>query len=260
MGWKQFIKAKGRGSVLFVPFRDFYQMIFNRSRWKSRKGMHRFYSQFVGPGDLVFDVGANVGDYTEMFARLGARVLAIEANPELIATLSKIRPRRRIRVEAVAVGSSDGWADLFVCGQDQLGTLSKEWIDVAEKSERLSGFKWKSSGRVRVTTLDSLIDRHGLPDFIKVDVEGFESEVLEGLRSLPKVLSFEFNAENALAAEVCLHKRCIPEDAKFNLIIQLNMRFEFPSWITREELINYLRSPAIKDSATWGDIFVRREN
>jgi tRNA G37 N-methylase Trm5 len=89
MSLKRSFEKKARGSVFFAPIREVYQFAFNRSVWRRRHRMYRLYSEFVSAGDLVFDIGANIGDYAEMFARLGARVVAVEPNPELIVDLKK---------------------------------------------------------------------------------------------------------------------------------------------------------------------------
>ncbi len=54
----------------------------NRSKY-----CDEFYSQFIRPGDLVFDIGANRGDRTEVFVQMGARVVAAEPQPWLAAPL-----------------------------------------------------------------------------------------------------------------------------------------------------------------------------
>src|SRR5205814_3164974 len=121
------------------------QFAFNRPVWHRRRRMQGIYSQFMSTGDLVFDIGANIGDYTEMFARLGAKVVAVEPNPELIGNLKKIRPRNLISVESAAVGPKEGSAELYLCEQNLLSTLSQDWITVAQKSERLAGYTWKKT-------------------------------------------------------------------------------------------------------------------
>src|SRR6266516_6611151 len=74
----------------------------NRSQ---RAAMDRLYGQFVQSGDLVFDVGAHVGDRVGAFRRLGATVVAVEPQPALAFTLSAIYGRdRSVSIERQAVG------------------------------------------------------------------------------------------------------------------------------------------------------------
>src|SRR6266446_10222307 len=78
-----------------------------------RAAMERLYSGFVRPGDLVFDVGAHVGDRIAAFRRLGARVVAVEPQPALVRTLKLIYGRdRAVAIEPVAVGRNAGMIDL----------------------------------------------------------------------------------------------------------------------------------------------------
>ena len=72
---------------LFRPMRSVYRAIFNRSEFRSERIMCSFYSEWIAKVDLVFDVGANIGQYTEIFSSLGARVIAIEPNPALFEGL-----------------------------------------------------------------------------------------------------------------------------------------------------------------------------
>src|SRR5476649_1430652 len=77
--------------------------------------MDRLHSRFVQRGDLVFDIGAHVGDRVASFRRLGARVVAIEPQPALVKVLKTIYGRKSdVSVEAVAVGSSAGTAELMI--------------------------------------------------------------------------------------------------------------------------------------------------
>src|SRR5262245_61186113 len=75
--------------------------------------MDRLYGQFVKPGDLVFDVGAHVGDRVAAFRRLGARVVAIEPQPALVKTLQLLHGRdRAVTIEPFAVGREAGDVEL----------------------------------------------------------------------------------------------------------------------------------------------------
>src|SRR4029077_4610138 len=74
-----------------------------------------------------------------------------------------------------------------------VSTASEAFISAAHDAPGWEGQHWTRTVEVPVTTLDALIARHGAPRFIKIDVEGFEAEVLAGLFRPAPALSFEFN-------------------------------------------------------------------
>src|SRR5947207_4849635 len=77
------------------------------------RAMDRLYAQFIKPGDLVFDVGAHVGDRTAAFRRLGARVVAVEPQPAIAKLLRLLYGHdRAVSLEPVAVGRSAGTVTL----------------------------------------------------------------------------------------------------------------------------------------------------
>jgi FkbM family methyltransferase len=159
-----------------------------------RQAMDTLYRRFLGQGDLAFDVGAHVGDRVASFRRLGARVVAVEPQPALVLTLRFLYGRdREVVIEPVALGREKGTIELKLNPPNPtVATASKEFIAAAEGAVGWEGQRWTDRVVVPLTTLDALIERHGLPRFVKIDVEGFEDEVLAGLtRPLP-ALSFEF--------------------------------------------------------------------
>jgi FkbM family methyltransferase len=152
-----------------------------------RQRIRTFFGQFVRHGDLVFDIGANDGRYTGIFLELGAKVVAVEPNPSLARIL---RERFRAEVEEMAVGAEPGFAELHLAEVDILSTLSTDWMDIARR-EQLSN-EWSGETiTVSVSTLDALIACYGVPSYVKIDVEGYEPQVLRGLSQAIATVSFE---------------------------------------------------------------------
>jgi FkbM family methyltransferase len=249
---------------LYAPLRDLYLRNFNKKEWSRRQEMTAFYSQFVRSGDLVFDVGSNVGEYTEVFLNLGARVVAIEPQQDCVAILRTIRPSDRLAIEQVALGASEGEAEFYVCDEAPgLSTLSPEWLTVAQNADRTSQHKWNRTIRVPVLTLDRLVAKYGKPRFVKIDVEGSEQAVLSGLTKAPDYLSFEFNTEFISSYLSCLTKSCFSPGVRFNLIIgryftfALGTTFALSEWVSREALIEFLNRSGLINEKASGEIFVR---
>src|SRR6516165_7763865 len=159
-----------------------------------RAGMDRLYGAFMRSGDLAFDIGAHVGDRVGSFRRLGARVVAVEPQPALVATLRVIHGRdREVAIEALAVGDQIGTIALNLnLDNPTISTASADFVQAAAGAPGWGNQHWTKTTMVPMTTLDALIARHGAPAFIKIDVEGFEARALAGLSRPVPALSFEF--------------------------------------------------------------------
>jgi FkbM family methyltransferase len=174
-----------------------------------RDAMDALYGQFIKPNDLVFDIGSHVGDRVAAFRRLGARVVAAEPQPALVRTLKLLYGRdAAVIIEATAVGPREGTLELRVnTANPTVSTASTDFVRAAAGAPGWEGQTWDRTIQVPVTTLDALIARHGVPVFIKIDVEGFEAEALAGLSRPPPALSFEFTTIQKDVARACL-ARC----------------------------------------------------
>ena len=222
-----------------------------------RDAMDRLYGAFVQPGDLAFDVGAHVGDRIGAFRRLGARVVAVEPQPALAKTLKLIYGRDRVvAIEPVAVGRQVGMIDLKLnVDNPTVSTASEAFLRAADGAEGWQGQAWTRTIRVPVTTLDALIARHGMPAFIKIDVEGFEAEALLGLTHPPAALSFEFTTIQREVAAACI-QRCVALGyPRFNAMLGESHVLVHADWVGAEAIASWL--DALPQSANSGDIYTR---
>lgn len=97
----------------------------------------------------------------------------------------------------------------------------KDWID-AVKQERFKSYTWSAPVKIPITTLDKLIEKYGKPHFIKIDVEGYELEVLKGLTQAINWISFEYTVPEQTQKAI----DCILQIQKFNPNIQCNYSIE----------------------------------
>lgn len=170
--------------------------------------MKKFYGQFIGTDDLCFDIGAHVGNRLRVWNALGARMVAVEPQPALLRCLQRLFGNNaRITLVAEAIGASAGTATLHVSTRTPtVTTLSSEWMRDVKRDDSFRRVEWDEEVVVPVTTLDALIARHGVPAFCKIDVEGFELEVLRGLTQPLKALSFEYIPASIEVALGCIDR------------------------------------------------------
>jgi hypothetical protein len=121
---------------------------------------------------------------------------------------------------------------------------------------RFSGTnQWGKRIIVEIITLDSLIAKHGLPRFCKIDVEGFEVSVIKGLSKPIPFISFEFTREFFYDAKACIDHLAALGPAVFNFSVGESMELLDREWMSPEKL--YERIHAEQDELLWGDIYVR---
>jgi len=217
----------------------------------------RFYSQFVNLGDLCFDIGANVGRRTEVLLRLQARVVVVEPQEDCMKRLQrKFATNERVTLIRGAVGETKGKAEIQLCDSHSLSSLSPAWIDSVRSSGRYAQCKWSRSVTVDVTTLDQLIDDHGSPAFVKLDVEGYEYEAIKGLSRPVGCICFEFTPEFIDATRRCVDHLAQLGAGRFNYCLEgTQASLELDRWAGAAEMQEVIDSLAAQKRA--GDVYAR---
>jgi FkbM family methyltransferase len=217
-----------------------------------------FYRQFVTAGDVVIDVGANFGNRAKVFHRLGAIVVAVEPQTVCADFLSAVfRKADNFRLVRTALGASPGQLEMRLSDVSAISSLSPDWIRAVTSSGRFSAETWSRTETVPVDTLDNLIAAHGRPAFVKIDVEGFERQVLSGLSAPVRALSFEFTPEMMATTLGCIDDLCALGEARFQLVIGESMVFAGDRWMTAGEIRDVL---AKVSPADFGDVYARFES
>ena len=217
--------------------------------------MDQLYRGFVERGDLVLDIGAHVGDRVASFRRLGARVVAVEPQPAMVRVLRLLYGRRaEVAIEAAAVGRLAGQISMMINADNPtVSTASPAFVSAARDAPGWENQHWRKSVYVPVTTLDALIGKHGTPAFIKIDVEGFEAEALQGLTRVVKALSFEFTIIQRDVALACI-ERCIALGyVRFNAALGESQTFVNADWVGGEAIARWLAG--LPHAANSGDIY-----
>lgn len=181
------------------PFALFLRRVL--SDWKILRPLQRLYRRILGgsyedkfhnallaavrPGDTVWDVGANVGFYTQNFADwVGStgKVVAFEPSPRVFSKLRGLaETKSNISLENVALSDIDGETDFYLDNRED-GFPIDALAPILDEGASIDGYV---STRVMARRADSFLPI-APPSIIKIDVEGFELQVLNGM---PQILS-----------------------------------------------------------------------
>jgi len=243
--------SSARNRLESSSIRTLYWAIAKRKNLLSRHQEEDFYRRLLDGlkrDDLIFDIGANGGAKTDIFLRLGARVIAVEPDEACQAILSDRFVRYRFRPSSVTLvgkAASDriGVEELIIDGPGSaVNTISRKWADHLKKNKE--DFKYQHCGlqfstvkSVATTTLDDLFNLYGIPFFVKIDVEGHELNVLLGMRRSDPFLSFEVNLstfrQEGIKCVQVLHQ--LSGDGRFNYTPDCCSGLMLDQWVLAEE-------------------------
>jgi FkbM family methyltransferase len=235
--------------------------LYRYARWLSRRlrpaqlRAHlddiRFYRSLLPSGALCFDVGANIGEKSEALLKAGARVVAFEPNPLVLPELrARCSYQKNWTIVAAALGSGAAISTLYACQAHSGSSLDRDWPG-----------KVIGTYNVPVVTLDAAIQMFGKPFYCKIDVEGWELEVLKGLTQPLPLLSFEFNLSSKHLAKTlaCLERLMDFGPSHVNLTPAEDSTFYLQEWVLLEQFIKWFPGDLKRSlpGALYGDIFIK---
>lgn len=189
-----------------------------------------FYKQNLKSGDLVFDVGSHVGSRARAMWAAGVKVIAFEPQQPFTRFLEWSLPRD-ITLVSAALGGTETEAELAVSTlHPTLSSLRGNFVSDAAKTPGFEHVRWDSQQKVRVVTLDSQIQKYGIPSYIKIDVEGFELEVLSGLTKPIAMLSVEYLPGFPDLTHAVVERITELGDYLFNPVVGEKAKFLWPEW------------------------------
>lgn len=208
-----------------------------------------FYRSLLPPGALCFDVGANVGEKSEALLGAGARVVAFEPNPMVVPELqARCAHDRNWSLVPAGVGRESAVAPFYA----RTAHINSGFVE---------GGEVEATFNAPVVTLDAAIRRFGAPAFCKIDVEGWEVEVLQGLSQPIPLVSFEFQLGDygIRKTQDCLRELAKFGPARANITPAEVLRFHLPTWMSLTDMLAWFPGDLKKTlpGDYYGDIFVQ---
>jgi FkbM family methyltransferase len=233
-----------RASFLY----NFYWKIAGSRRIDEIAEEFKFYRKLLDgfrAGDLIFDIGANDGTKCGIFLKLGARVVAVDPDEQNQKVIKEKYLTYRITPKPVVIvgkAVSDKtavevmWID---APGSALNTLSRKWADTLETDKERFGqnLSFARQKEIETTTLEQLMITYGQPFYVKIDVEGYERNVLSGLQRAVRYLSFEVNLPEFMPEGLeCVEMLGrLASDGKFNYTIELCDGLRLDQWVGATE-------------------------
>jgi len=254
MSFRSRIKKLTIDAGMYQPARSLYARL-KHGDLRTHLEDIRFYKSMLPSSALCFDVGANIGDKSEALLRAGARVVAFEPNPLLVPELSaRFRGEINWTLVLAAVGSGPDILKFYAREIHGLSSLDEKGVQEWQGS--LNG-----TYNVPVVTLDSAIRALGIPYYCKIDVEGWELEVLNGLTNAIPMISFEYhlNKKDIQKVKQCLQKLKIFGESHVNVTSAEQCEFVFQNWMALEQFVEWFPGnlQQLIKGGLYGDIFVK---
>jgi len=222
-----------------------------------QRRLRRLYRGFVRSGDLVFDIGAHAGNHVRALHALGCRIVALEPQPDFARLLRLLFGRSPgVTIVEAAVSGRAGRASLSISERTPTVTsLADDWRTARAADDDFAAVQWNRQVEIDVTTVDALIERHGTPAFIKIDVEGSEPAVLAGLSHPAPALAFEYLPRAIDRVEACVDRLRALGHYIYNWSAGESYTLASGNWLEGPALLDALRGPHAPQRS--GDVYAR---
>ncbi len=214
-----------------------------------------FYKQFIGDNKLFFDIGANIGFKTEVFRKIGVSVVSVEPQINCFEILKKkFSLDLNVKLVNKGIGNKKEFLKIKISSSSSLiSTFSDKW----KNDGRFNNFVYDQEQEVEIITFDDLITEFGVPDFAKIDVEGYEYEVVRGLSKKIPCISFEFTSEFFDDSKKIISHLWGLGYRSFNYGQGEKMKLHLENWLEKDEFVGYLSGEIKNDINIWGDIYAK---
>ncbi len=201
--------------------------------------------------ELVFDIGANHGSKAALFSRLAKKVICVEPDPTSFEILrSRFARRESVVLVHAGVAAAEGTLPFRILGPGSpLNTFSAQWASQLSTDP-------VTEVDVSVITLDQLIREYGLPNYVKIDAEGYELPILKGLSVPVPLLSFECNLPDFLDESLASVERLATLSASvtFNYSVTDSVtELEEGTWVDAAQISEIMRT----GGQTFLEVFAR---
>lgn len=212
-----------------------------------------FYAQLIKKGDLCFDIGANLGKKSRLMLAVGGKVIAFEPQSSCLKALTDLKNKYpHFEFYPLAVGAQNETKKLHLSKYSEIATLSDEFIE----NYTTPNVYWSGFEMVEVKSLDTLIETYGKPDYCKIDVEGYEFEILSHLHYSISMIEFEFT-EKFLEDTLKIIDGFAADKTTFNYILNEHLKFQLNHWVSVTEMKTILNR--LNKNKLHGNLFVKHE-